>query len=161
MYALRSSELKLNKTKLNKHMIIFDGISFSTHDLKQFIVCFICLDIMASVNFIALQLLVYGTWTPFQYKVCLSPGMGISFIMKIKWPWDRLIFNMGIPTLVSPYWDGHLGPSGYRIPINNTWRPWVFSFYHTRPCAYQWFQGCACKVCETHRLKVKWQKRTG
>ena len=26
--------------------------------------------------------------------------------------------------------------------------------YHTRPCAYQWFQGCACKVCETHRLKV-------
>ena len=22
--------------------------------------------------------------------------------------------------------------------------------YHTRPCAYQWFQGCACKVCETH-----------
>ena len=27
--------------------------------------------------------------------------------------------------------------------------------YHTRPCAYQWFQGCACKVCETHRLKVK------
>ena len=22
-------------------------------------------------------------------------------------------------------------------------------FYHTRPCAYQWFQGCACKVCET------------
>ena len=33
--------------------------------------------------------------------------------------------------------------------------------YHTCPCAYQWFQGCACKVCETHRLKVKWQKRTG
>ena len=32
--------------------------------------------------------------------------------------------------------------------------------YHTCPCAYQWFQGCACKVCETHRLKVKWQKRT-
>ena len=36
-----------------------------------------------------------------------------------------------------------------------------FIFYHTRPCAYQWFQGCACKVCETHRLKAKWQKRTG
>ena len=35
------------------------------------------------------------------------------------------------------------------------------SHYHTCPCAYQWFQGCACKVCETHRLKVKWQKRTG
>ena len=26
----------------------------------------------------------------------------------------------------------------------------------TRPCAYQLFQGCACKVCETHRSKVKW-----
>ena len=37
----------------------------------------------------------------------------------------------------------------------------VYANYHTRPCAYQWFQGCACKVCETHRLKVKWQKRTG
>ena len=34
-------------------------------------------------------------------------------------------------------------------------------YYHTCPCAYQWFQGCACKVCGTHRLKVKWQKRTG
>ena len=33
--------------------------------------------------------------------------------------------------------------------------------YHTRSCAYQWFQGCACKVCETHRLTVKWQKPTG
>ena len=29
---------------------------------------------------------------------------------------------------------------------------------HIRPCAYQWFQECACKVCETHRSKVKWQK---
>ena len=38
---------------------------------------------------------------------------------------------------------------------------WMCKVYHTRPCAYQWFQGCACKVCETHRLKVKWQKRTG
>ena len=37
----------------------------------------------------------------------------------------------------------------------------VFINYHTRPCAYQWFQGCGCKVCEMHRLKVKWQKRTG
>ena len=36
-----------------------------------------------------------------------------------------------------------------------------YMYYHTRPCAYQWFQGCACKVCETHRLKVKWPKRTG
>ena len=34
-------------------------------------------------------------------------------------------------------------------------------FYHIRPCAYQWFQGCACKVSEMHRLKVKWQKHTG
>ena len=42
---------------------------------------------------------------------------------------------------------------------------WAFctvrNYYHTCPCAYQWFQGCACKVCETHRLKVKWQKCTG
>ena len=37
----------------------------------------------------------------------------------------------------------------------------ILNVYHTRPCAYQLFQGCACKVCETHRLKVKWQKRTG
>ena len=37
----------------------------------------------------------------------------------------------------------------------------VLSLYHTRPCAYQLFQGCACKVCETHRLKVKLQKRRG
>ena len=37
----------------------------------------------------------------------------------------------------------------------------VPGLYHTCPCAYQCFQGCACKVCETHRLKVKWQKRTG
>ena len=42
----------------------------------------------------------------------------------------------------------------------NTWLC-VHWHYHTCPCAYQWFQGCACKVCETHRLKVKWQKRTG
>ena len=39
-------------------------------------------------------------------------------------------------------------------------RSWCID-HHIRLCAYQWFQGCACKVCETHKLKVKWQKRTG
>ena len=30
--------------------------------------------------------------------------------------------------------------------------------YRIRPSAYQHLQGCACKVCETYRLTVKWQK---
>ena len=32
--------------------------------------------------------------------------------------------------------------------------------YHTPLCILMILGVCVCKVCETHRLKVKWQKRT-
>ena len=59
------------------------------------------------------------------------------------------------------YGRTHLREHGTLSLSHQLWWYPEAAIYHTRPCAYQWFQGCACKVCETHRLKVKWQKRTG
>ena len=43
---------------------------------------------------------VLGDWALSQYIKTIFPGMGIP-MLKIRWSRDHLIFNMGIPILVS------------------------------------------------------------
>ena len=76
--------------------------------------------------------------------------------------WIHAHYGKNLCSLCDEYslWDRYSLWNRYSLLYRySSW--YRYSFYHTRPCAYQWFQGCECKVCETHGLKVKWQKRIG
>ena len=55
------------------------------------------------------------------------PGMGIP-MLKIRWSWDHLLFNMGIPILVSLYWDG----PQVSLPYSQECRAFMISCYQPK-----------------------------
>ena len=82
-----------------------------------------------------------------------------------SWFMSRGVRDSELPEIKSEHPDSGVWLIGYAERLHYgtldlIHNHWLINHVVTRSYAYQWFQGCVCKVCKAHRLKVKWQTRS-